>query len=447
VKRIVLGRNSIILIAITLFFLLASANEYMYFLERQHRDDQFKRELLAHASTLRASLEREINTTLNLTMGLIVYISTHPDLSETEFSAIARNLMQSAPHIRNIGLAKDNVITHMYPLKGNEAALGLRYLDHPKQRDAVLRAIETHHAVIAGPVDLVQGGQGFISRIPIYTGQNFDTYWGLASIVINLDDFYRAAGLDYTFEALQVALRGKDAMGISGEVFYGDAALFGRSDAVIMPIKLPEGEWVLAVAPGRDSKTLSSLPDTFRVLGYIAAGAIALLLYILLKAIRRNRFLALHDPLTGLANRRLFNEELANAIETARYRQSCFALLYIDLDGFKPVNDTYGHDAGDQLLMLIAKRLASRSRPTDRLARVGGDEFVVILQDVDSIEQARKAAEKLCQSIEEPMSLPAGTTLQIKASVGISLYPDDGRSADALITHADSVMYRAKTQR
>lgn len=441
------GNKSISAVVLVLFFLLALANEHMYFLQQQHQLDQERREVLAQAGTLRAALEREIHTTLNLTMGLIVYVAVHPSLSENEFATIARNLMQNTPQLRNIGLAKDNVISHIYPLEGNEAALGLRYLENPQQRDAVLRAIKSKKTVIAGPVDLVQGGQAFISRIPIYTGPDMQNYWGIASIVIDLKTFYDAIGLDAIGSELDVALKGKDATGSQGPVFYGDAALFNAPDTVTMPIKLPVGQWLLAAKARKSDAFVPDFPDIVRALGYLAAFIISMLLYTLLSAIGRNRFLALHDPLTGLSNRRLFNEILEHSINTTERRKSIFALLYIDLDQFKPVNDTYGHEAGDIVLKTVAQRLLEDSRDADHIARIGGDEFVIILHDIGSAANARMVADKLAGTIAEPIVISEFISVQMACSIGISLYPDDGNSADELITHADSVMYYAKSKK
>ena len=444
-KAFFLHRNVVLTVTVILFLLICSANEYMYFLEKQHRIDEAKKETLASATLLRSALEREINTTLNLTMGLVVYVAVHPNISDREFRQIAAELMKNTPHIRNVGLAENNVISHIYPLEGNEAALGLRYMDLPEQRDAVLRAIETGKTVIAGPVNLVQGGRAFISRIPIFTGMNRSRYWGIASIVIDIDSLYEASGILKPNLPLRLALRGKDGHGAEGAVFFGEEALFNDPAAVVMPIKLPLGHWLLAAAPKNVAMDDSPIPDLVRILGYLAALSISALLYTLLTAIRRNRFLALHDPLTGLANRRLFNAQLEHAINTTNRHGDPFAILFIDLDKFKPVNDTYGHDAGDIVLSTIAERLKEVTRDSDHIARVGGDEFIMILYHIGTIGNAKMVADKISDAIEMPITLSPFVSVRMKCSIGISLYPDDGNSADELIIHADSIMYYAKT--
>ena len=174
-----------------------------YLAEQKEREER-RAEALAQLSSVRARLEGTINSTLYMTLGLAARIAIFGDMGQDEFALMANELMSRDRHIRNIGLAKDNVITHMYPLRGNEAALGLHYLDNPAQRVAVLRAMATRHTIVAGPVDLVQGGRGFINRTPVYrTYGDSDTtnasnapYWGLVSIVINVETVLDDADTD-----------------------------------------------------------------------------------------------------------------------------------------------------------------------------------------------------------------------------------------------------------
>jgi sensor domain CHASE-containing protein len=342
------GLRTITFITITfiIFSGLITANEYLFFLEKQHASDLARKEVLNQASIIRTHIEREINTTLNLSMGLIVYVSAHPDISDQEFSVLAKNLMETAPCIRNIGLAKGNVLSHMYPLKGNESALGLRLLDAPSQKAAALRAIETGKTVIAGPVELVQGGKAFISRIPIYSGMDRDRYWGLASVVMNIHSFYGSTGLISETSSLSLGLRGKDGLGEKGDVFFGEPSLFENMNSILLPIDLPAGSWVLAAVPKAGWNHSSGLPMTFRIIGSLAALIISILVFTQLTSFKRIQYLALHDPLTGLSNRRLFDEHLKQCIACALRRKSKFSILYIDLDNFKPVNDQFGHKQG-----------------------------------------------------------------------------------------------------
>jgi len=161
------------------------------------------------------------------------------------------------------------------------------------------------------------------------------------------------------------------------------------------------------------------------------------------RAEERIRHLAQHDPLTGLPNRFLFGDRLDAAIARAGRHQDRLAVVFIDLNDFKPINDDFGHAAGDQALVALAERLKKSMRKTDTVARIGGDEFVVILEEISGEEHVRGLAQKIMHAVIEPFEVD-GQKLQISASLGIALFPDDTTSADQLVEFADRAMYVAK---
>ncbi len=154
-------------------------------------------------------------------------------------------------------------------------------------------------------------------------------------------------------------------------------------------------------------------------------------------------FLAYHDALTHLPNRILFRDRLAHALTHAHRKAKTLAVMFIDLDRFKTVNDTLGHPVGDELLRQVSQRMTQTVRADDTLARLGGDEFVLLLEDGESAQRAASVARKLLGCLTRPMHI-SGHELVVSASVGISLYPTDGEDADTLIRHADRAMYEAK---
>jgi diguanylate cyclase (GGDEF)-like protein/PAS domain S-box-containing protein len=154
--------------------------------------------------------------------------------------------------------------------------------------------------------------------------------------------------------------------------------------------------------------------------------------------------LAHHDPLTGLPNRRQLDERLLLAINRARRTTGKFAVLFLDLDQFKKVNDIQGHQSGDELLQLAAQRMLDQLRSTDMLARLGGDEFMLILEDIAEQEGATRIARQLVHALSEPFLLMNGSTVNIGCSIGISLYPANGETADTLTHRADIALYMAK---
>ncbi len=154
--------------------------------------------------------------------------------------------------------------------------------------------------------------------------------------------------------------------------------------------------------------------------------------------------MAHYDALTNLPNRLLLQSRLEHAIDQARRNGHALALLFLDLDRFKQVNDSLGHAAGDELLNIVATRLRTRLRDVDTLARVGGDEFVVLLESLGHADEAVNVAQTLIELLKEPIVLSGGRDVYVGASVGISIYPEDGNSAEQLIRNADTAMYQAK---
>jgi diguanylate cyclase (GGDEF)-like protein len=163
-------------------------------------------------------------------------------------------------------------------------------------------------------------------------------------------------------------------------------------------------------------------------------------------AVARERIatLAYHDALTGLDNRISLAPALEKAVERTRRRATKLAGLFLDLDGFKQINDVHGHDAGDRLLMEAARRLRSALRSSDPLARLGGDEFFVVLEDLNDAGPAERVAQKLLGALQAPYDIGAGKEVLISASIGVSLFPDDAGDAATLMKHADAAMYAAK---
>ena len=172
------------------------------------------------------------------------------------------------------------------------------------------------------------------------------------------------------------------------------------------------------------------------------AAVVALLVFEVVRERWKAIALSLHDPLTGLPNRRLLADRVEGAVASARRRDQPFAVAFIDLDRFKQVNDAHGHRAGDHLLQEVGRRLEARTRATDTVARVGGDEFVLLLADADP-----DALRALVAELEAAVTAPIvweGQELRVGVSTGVAVYPYDGTDAQGLIQRADHGMYVAK---
>lgn len=157
----------------------------------------------------------------------------------------------------------------------------------------------------------------------------------------------------------------------------------------------------------------------------------------------RLTYLATHDPLTGLANRMLLHDRLEHAVDRARRSDQAVHALYLDLDGFKPINDSCGHTVGDHLLRSVAERLRACIRRADTVARIGGDEFVVVLESTAHVKDTDAIAQKIVDTIARPFEIH-GRRITVTASIGLAGFPQDGETVDQLVRHADAAMYMAK---
>ncbi|MCW8915745.1 MAG: sensor domain-containing diguanylate cyclase [Magnetovibrio sp.] len=406
-------------------------------------------EVVEELSLLRARLEAEVNSTLFLTHGMISYVAINPSTTWANYKAMASELFKDDNHIRNIGLAPNNIVQFVYPLVGNERVLGLDYRNNKDQWAAVKRAIELDKTVVAGPLTLVQGGQGLIARTPIYERASALTpgkerkYWGLASIVIDTQSLFSAVGLAARHGTLDIAVRGRDGLGEKGETFLGREALFAQPDSVKLHVTMSHGSWQIAAVPigGWGVGDRSSL--IVRSIGLAIGAILSILIYVLLTLIHRNQVLALHDPLTKLPNRRLMYDRLDQLAGLYKRNSNGFALLFIDLDGFKAINDRFGHDVGDQVLIEVSERLTALTRQTDTISRVGGDEFVVVLPCNGDRCALSLLVDKISAGLNAPM-IALGYEVDIKASVGCACFPEDADTVDALMKLADDKMYETK---
>ncbi|HKJ24549.1 MAG TPA: GGDEF domain-containing protein, partial [Myxococcota bacterium] len=183
-------------------------------------------------------------------------------------------------------------------------------------------------------------------------------------------------------------------------------------------------------------------PAAARILGHaIERQRIMLELH---EAREREQYLATHDALTGIPNRALFYDRLAHALAAASRYGNTLAILFLDLDDFKAVNDALGHEAGDRLLHEVARRVAGIVRKSDTVARIGGDEFTVILTQIGKPEDAARVARTMLQRIAVPVRLVGDGEHRVHASIGIAIHPADGERADTLVRNADAAMYAAK---
>jgi diguanylate cyclase (GGDEF)-like protein len=211
---------------------------------------QVRAEVVQEISLIRARLEGEVNSSIQLARGLVATLSTEPDMDQDRFAELAGKILDNDTQLRNIAAAPDLVVKLMYPVAGNERALGLDYRSNEAQHAAAERARDTEQLVLAGPVDLVQGGQGLIGRFPVFVdepdiGRRF---WGIVSAVVDLELLYKESGLTSPEHGLDIVIIGRDGLGADGELFYGSPDVL-QHKPVAVDVTLPAGSWRMAAIP------------------------------------------------------------------------------------------------------------------------------------------------------------------------------------------------------
>lgn len=412
-------------------------------------------ELVANASVrlsgVRAGLEAQLRSAFGETEGIAQLISADGQISPDHFHDMARQAIGSVAHIRHISVAPGDVIADVYPLKGNQSVIGLNYRDLPDQYPMLQRARENHSPVLAGPIELYQGGRGLIYRRPVFLKghKGVKLYWGNVSIVADIDRLLDTAGLDLD-PGFELALRGANGQGSAGGMIWGDPKLF-EQHPVTVNVDVPGGLWQLAASPLGGWPAMSLFASPLFLIALTCTGLFSLFVAQLNRSNHlsnlRNRELkqsqaqlerlAHYDAITGLPNRLLFNQNLHAAID----RGQRLAVLMLDIDGFKQVNDSLGHAMGDVLLQQATARFVQVVEDQDSLCRLGGDEFAFVLAGPDHACYER--VQGLLDSLQLPFDLKGNTAL-VTGSIGLAWYPEHGDSSDRLLRHADTAMYAAK---
>lgn len=567
--------------------------------------ERMRAAVTSQVSVIRARLEGNVASNVQLVRGLVSVLATEPDMDVERFNALASNIFRERSQLRSVAAAPDLVVSMSYPLRGNEAAIGLDYRDFPNQWNAVRRAMETGRLVLAGPLDLVQGGQGLIGRFPVYLNAETGSerlFWGVVSAVIDVDKLYADSGVTRAASQLDLAIIGHDGRGNAGQRFFGPDLV--ARNPVSAYVALPNGTWQIMAAPKEgwhtapvelwltrgaiifggsliilpfwigggmfrqrfhyierlrqrevelmqqtqrlnlaletskvglweldletgeetwDARTneIYGLPadgttrthdhwqkvvhpedqaradrefresiikgrytSDYRVL--LADGTVRHIRSIavlqdpdgaarsvmgvnwdvtadvaLNDDLRRAKALtearnseleaakeriehnALHDSLTGLPNRRYLDEALRQCAEKGFAGSGTVALLHIDLDRFKQINDTLGHAAGDAMLIHASKVLRSTCQDTDFVARIGGDEFVVLSSNSFGEEGLARLASRLVEAMRKPV-IHEGHECRFGISVGIATATVPEIDVKQLLINADIALYRAK---
>lgn len=426
-----------------LFSLLALESMLFALVDSYQRQQASAKQVkaLQNLSTARARLEGLLNANLISMRGLRAEFMANPDTDQQRFARFSRYLLGDGLHTRHVAAAPDLVIRFIYPLEGNETVLNTDYRDLPEQLTSVEQAIATGDVIFQGPLELLQGSTALIARVPVIDDDG--SVWGVISQIIDEQSLFNDAGLN-EHGSLQLALRD------SSHHLAGHASVW-EHDYVSLNMQLGNLDWVLAGYPAQGYWA----PPWWQQGWLLVAGnlvifsILALFMVIFINHLRLQGAFskiseqAQKDPLTGLVNRSHLVQLVSQYIYTMGAEAKHFSVLFIDLDYFKEVNDSFGHGVGDKLLLQVAQRLQQRLRQQDIVSRLGGDEFVAVLKDVADRTTVSKLAEQLQAAIAKPFDVE-GKKLEVQASIGIARYPHDGTDVTTLIKNADTAMYQAK---
>ncbi|MFA0195837.1 diguanylate cyclase [Vibrio artabrorum] len=437
------------LLASLFFVVVASSIEFFHAKELIHLKNEANSEAKKLLSIIRSRIEATIISDMYVVNSFSTLVSINPHGSQKDWERIGQNIIRDGFHIRLIALAEDDVLNFVYPMEGNAQILGIDYRDHPTQWESIEIARNIGSTFIAGPFELFQGGQALISRTPIFRDPPFNKdYWGVSSAVIDLEALLEDVGISKIEKKYELAIRGANSTGKEGAVFYGRQEAFTNAFTTEQ-VNFPYGGWYLALSG--NEHVLMDVPwyriYAVRLVGYTLTLILAIAYIMIYRLYRIADSRSMQDELTMLPNRRFFMCSLKQAFKSVKkQRAQTFAVVNIDLDGFKAINDTYGHVAGDQVLVECAKRIKSQLRRSDIVARMGGDEFLVLLPRILDEQQVISIVNQLQSAICDTPLAYEEHLIALNISVGWVIYNNSYSDVDSLLKVADEKMYQKKRQ-
>ena len=426
-----------------------------------------------------ARLQLNINHALSATSALAALVRQGGG-QVPHFEAVGAEILKLYPGIGAVQLAPAGVVRQVVPLAGNEKALGHDLLADSQRTKEAFLARDTGRLTLAGPFNLMQGGLGAVGRLPVFLpdAAGLPAFWGFTSALIRFPAVLNTAGFaDIERQGYQWVLWRTHPDTAQRQVIAASGA-----DNLLAPasfgMTVPNGEWTFSIAPVAGWGD-AAYQRNIMALGLFISLLVALLFGMLrhypvrLRAEVQQRArseseealriaatafeaqqgqidsLAFYDPLTQLPNRRLLLDRLDQALHASTRHARKSALLFVDLDNFKTINDTLGHHLGDQLLTLVAQRLKACSREGDTVAHLGSDEFVVMLEDLsedihEAANQAESVGEKMLAALAKVYPLTSGAH-HTTTSIGITLFGSaQQESNEEPLKRAELAMFQAK---
>ncbi|MBT0570933.1 sensor domain-containing diguanylate cyclase [Curvibacter sp. CHRR-16] len=430
--------------ALAVLALSIAGGELVLRAQEKESTSQQETQTVAYAARLRSVLERELNAVLGYHSGLKAYLTVRNQHVQTqELMAILSEIYRDTKFVRNFAVAKGFTISYVYPVAGNEKAIGVSFQQLPNQMPLVRKLARTGQPILTGPFELVQGGMGMPYRLPIMVRGH---YWGMLTAVIDSEALFAYIHGQLVDERFEYAIVGRDGQGINGDAIWGDATLLKHNGVYLQTVPVPGGYWAVGVRYKKHAQENQALRWQIRGAALVLGLLLSSVLYLLVRNRIQFAEQAMYDSLTQLPSRRLFEDRVGLAFLRQRRQgpQPC-AILFLDLDDFKSINDQYSHKAGDAVLATVAARARRTVRPHDTVSRWGGDEFIVLLENIDG-PALQALVERLREAIQQPISYH-GHSLQVGLSIGQALYPSQGQTLDELLQAADQHMYANKTER
>ena len=412
-----------------------------FYLTRVAANRKEKAQFLADSISER--IEAEIESRDYITRILEIEIANEDgDLKQQEFQTMGEALFNDYLDVISVSLAPNGVVSYIYPLDNGIAERKNLFEDSVESVYAE-NSMNTGLSVILAPVTLPDGSYGVIIRRPVYIGEkNTDNFWGFASITLGLSDFLSEVNIKaLADEGYEYKLVGNNILTGDERIImeYSEKELAAPISSMISTVG--GGFWTLMIAPIGNWMDLKEIVTAF-LIGIIFSilMSIAVSSYM---SVKENAgelaVLSYTDALTNLHNPRSYKEHTDDLIK----KKSPFGIIYIDLNDFKMVNDTYGHEVGDELLNVVAKRLLNSIREKDIAFRIGGDEFVVVIHGKHDRFFYEDVIARIRTNVARDVTV-GDISLKVMISAGFARFPDDGVNIEDIVKKADDAMYSNK---
>ncbi|MEX2474120.1 putative bifunctional diguanylate cyclase/phosphodiesterase [Marinobacter sp.] len=443
---------------------LAIASGLKYGIDNQDRD-HIRASLANEAEGMAANLEREFLVHLEAIRRMAQRLEAEPDTTEATWSQDARNYLDDFGVYQAIEwIDRDFVIRWLEPVSGNDDAIGYNVAVSPERRQALEQARANGTIDISGVIDLRQGGQGLVIYVPVYSGASNN---GFIAGVFQMETLARHLLASRVLDAFHIRIDNPGDQAYELNTTGQAAPEYSHT----VQIDLPTLNWALTLTPSAWwVKSQGSVWPWATFISVLFMGILTSLTTLLVQLILKRNWALLKtrreleleidqrkavqqdlarlestDALTGLANRRFFMEDLAHTLSIADRQMRQVALVMMDLDRFQMLNDTLGHQFGDELLIKVSERLNRLSNEKVLVAYSGGDEFMVCQQHVDDLDDVINLLGQIKQCFVEPFEVQRDAHT-VTATMGIAVYPQSGLDADTLMRNADVALYRAKEQ-